>query len=316
MVFRRIIKILCCIGLAASPIVAQAKPGQIALTFDDLPGRVLVNNQAYVTWLNAAILHSLRAHHMKATGFVNEGKLDEIDRARQIDVLRAWLNAGMDLGNHTFSHSSPNKVGAAAYIRDIARGEPVTRALLKQHGRTLRWFRHPYLETGTPLAVKQEIDGWLAAHHYRIAPVTIDANDWLFAYPYDAALSRHDDAHRRYLRAAYLAHTEKTLVWCQSVSTVLFGRQIPFVLLLHATRLNADSLDDLAAMLKRHDMRVVTLDKALKDPAYRTADSYSGPDGIDWLERWSGTLHKEMPWDSLPEAPADITAEDNKLEVD
>jgi hypothetical protein len=35
-------------------------------------------------------------------------------------------------------------------IADIAKGEPVTRALLAERGRKLGWFRHPYLETGTP----------------------------------------------------------------------------------------------------------------------------------------------------------------------
>jgi peptidoglycan/xylan/chitin deacetylase (PgdA/CDA1 family) len=36
----------------------------------------------------------------------------------------------MDLGNHTFSHESPNDLGAQGYIDDIAKGEPVTRELL------------------------------------------------------------------------------------------------------------------------------------------------------------------------------------------
>ena len=36
--------------------------------------------------------------------------------------------------------------------------------LLKQHGKPLDWFRHPYLETGFPEPVKREIDDWLAAH--------------------------------------------------------------------------------------------------------------------------------------------------------
>jgi hypothetical protein len=40
--------------------------------------------------------------------------------------------------------------------------------------------------------VKNAIDAWLAAHGYRIAPVTIDADDWEFAEPYEDALARHD----------------------------------------------------------------------------------------------------------------------------
>ena len=69
------------------------------------------------------ILRGLKRHHFPATGFVNEGKLDELNRDRQIANLKRWLDAGMVLGNHTFSHESPNTLGAAAYISDIARGE-------------------------------------------------------------------------------------------------------------------------------------------------------------------------------------------------
>ena len=183
------------------PTAAEAKSAQIALTFDDLPGLTLVNNQPYVDYLNTVILRTLKVHHWPAAGFVNEGKLDEIDRPRQVVILRKWRDAGMELGNHTFSHESPNDLGAEGYIDDIAKGEPVTRKLLAQRHKTLHWFRHPYLETGTPEATKQAIDRWLTAHHYRIAPVTIDADDWEFAEPYDDAISRHDEARVRRIKA-------------------------------------------------------------------------------------------------------------------
>lgn len=43
----------------------------------------------------------------------------------------------MNLGNHTFSHESPNTLGAKGYIQDIARGEPAVRGLLLQRGKLL-----------------------------------------------------------------------------------------------------------------------------------------------------------------------------------
>ena len=33
-------------------------------------------------------------------------------------VLKMWRDAGFPLGNHTFSHDSPNAVGADGYIAD------------------------------------------------------------------------------------------------------------------------------------------------------------------------------------------------------
>ena len=295
--------------LLAQPAAAREEPGKVALTFDDLPALSLFADQPYVNYLNDMLLRGLKRHHLPAIGFVNESKLDEIDRAQQIANLRKWLDAGMNLGNHTFSHESPDELGGPGYIADIAKGEPVTRELLAERHKKRAWFRHPYLETGIPEAVKREIDTWLTAHGYRIAPVTIDADDWEFAEPYDDAISRHDEARRLRIQKQYLEYTERTVAWYQKASEGLFGRRIALVMLLHDSRLNADSIDDLAALLKRRNLRGVTLDEAMKDPAYRTHDPYVGHDGIEWNERWSQELHKDLPWASYQDPPKNIVEE-------
>lgn len=304
--------------LAASALMlAQpglARPGKVALTFDDVPGLALIDDQAYVDDINIRLLGGLARHHFPATGFVNEGKLDELDRTRQIANLRRWLDAGFDLGNHTFNHGSPNELGAQGYIADIAKGEPVTRELLAERGKYLRWFRHPYLETGSPEAVKQAINQWLTAHGYTTAPVTMDADDWEFAEAYDAAIARHDAADQAWIRKTYLRYTEGAVAWYQKASRTVFHREITFVMLLHDTRLNADCIDDLAAILKRRRLRPVSLDTALQDPAYRLGDPYQGKDGVDWLERWAEFKHKELPWDSWRDPPKRIEAEYEKAD--
>ena len=99
-------------AVAASAPVVRPGPAEVALTFDDLPGIVLKPDQNYLDATNHSLINNLKQRHFPAIGFVNEGKLNEIIRKRQIAVLREWLNAGFDLGNHTYSHSSPNKVGA------------------------------------------------------------------------------------------------------------------------------------------------------------------------------------------------------------
>jgi peptidoglycan/xylan/chitin deacetylase (PgdA/CDA1 family) len=314
--FRRAASALVfCLMMAAAP-GARAAAGKVALTFDDLPALTLLADQPYVNYLNDALLRGLRRRHLPATGFVNEGKVYELDSVQQIANLKKWLDAGMTLGNHTFSHESPNSLGGAGYIQDIIRGEPVLRRLLGNRRMSQVWFRHPYLETGYPEAVKREIDAWLAAHGYRIAPVTLDASDWEFAEPYDDAIARHDEARRLRIKAQYLAYTERTIAWYQSASTALFSRQIAFVMLLHATRLNADCIDDLARILKRRNLRGVSLNEAMRDPAYRTPDPYVGKDGVDWIERWSIQLHKTLPTDSWRDPPAQIQREYEAVDND
>ena len=141
-------------------------------------------------------------------------------------------------------------------------------------------------------------------------------DDWEFAEPYDAATIAQDAATRDRIRQLYLAHTATTIRWYRSAARALFGRDIAYVMLLHATRLNADSIDDLAAILRREHLQPVTLPQAMKDPAYRTPDPYTGKEGIEWMERWSMALHKPLPWSSFTDVPKEIEAAYDRVDHD
>ena len=64
-------------------------------------------------------------------------------------LLEAWLDAGFDLGNHTYSHVSIDLVPFETYKADLINGEIVTRQAAWMHEVSrLRYFRHPQLRTG------------------------------------------------------------------------------------------------------------------------------------------------------------------------
>ena len=288
--------------------------GTVALTFDDLPifGPHVAMPEAQD--ITRHLLDGLKRHHLTAIGFVNEIQLATPDREARIDLLREWLDAGMDLGNHSYSHKSLTSTPVEVDIADVARGEEVTKALLKARGRTEGWYRYPYLETGTTAETRARFEGWLTAHHYRVAPVTMENSDWEFAEPYAAAILKGDHAQAAHIRAAYLDYTRAIIPWYRRAGVALLGREPAFVFLLHASRLNADSMDELATMLADNHLRSVSLARAMRDPAYRIADSYIGPDGDEWLTRWAMTLHKDLPYGDLPQVPADIAALDDAIE--
>ena len=56
----------------------------------------------------------------------------------------------------------------------------------------LRYFRHPYLDTGRDLQTRREAEAFLVMRGYTIAPITMDAWDWNFAAIYDDARKRND----------------------------------------------------------------------------------------------------------------------------
>jgi peptidoglycan/xylan/chitin deacetylase (PgdA/CDA1 family) len=274
---------------------AQAAPPRrlMAITVDDLPigppGRHDTREQERIT---ARLLAALAGRGVRAVGFVNESRL-EVDGEvvpRRVDLLRAWLDAGHELGNHGYAHLDLHRVAPEAWMDDVLRGERILRPLVAEHGGRLRWFRHPFLHTGRSREVQERTAAFLAAHGYRIAPVTIDNGEWLYGRAYAAALARGDAEFRRRLGEDYLRYMIEVVDYYERQSEAIVGREVPQILLVHAYALNADWLGALLGELARRGWRWTTLEEALADPAFgRPTHGYVGAGGITWLHRWAIT---------------------------
>jgi peptidoglycan/xylan/chitin deacetylase (PgdA/CDA1 family) len=262
-------------ALLALLVSLRLQAGEVAITFDDLPAPPAAAPRLLKAIANARV---------PAVGFVNENKLAT---KAHIDVLKRWHAAGLELGNHTYSHRDLHDIGAEELMHDVIRGEEVTRTIL---GRRPRWFRHPFLHTGNTTAMKQHVEELLTQRGYRIAPVTLDNSEWIFARAYDVA---KDAATRKRIGTAYVDYMDRKLAYFEDQSQKLFGREIRHVLLVHANALNADWFDDLAASMRKRGYRFITLERALEDPAYQSADTYAGPAGITWIHRWALTAGKK-----------------------
>jgi peptidoglycan/xylan/chitin deacetylase (PgdA/CDA1 family) len=275
------------------PFTAAAQPPAtraVAITFDDLPfAAVPADDNVSLVGMTTRLLQHLQTEQVPAVGFVNEAKLyreGSPDPAR-VDLLRNWLKAGFELGNHTASHPSLNRVPLDIFEADLLQGETVTRPLMQGEGRTLHWFRHPYLHLGTTPEVRSAFQDFLAAHGYTVAPVTVNNSEWVFAVAYSRAQAQGDNDAAQRIGAAYVPYMDTVFARAEQQALELFGRPIPHVLVLHANALNADYFDALAAMLRQRGYRFIELGDALKDSAYASAIGYSGFNGESWLELWS-----------------------------
>ncbi len=281
--------LLCFLPFAAAAAPAAVERA-VAISFDDLPfASVPSEDDGYLEKMTARLLHSLQAEQVPAVGFVNEMKLirdDALDPAR-VELLRSWIRAGYDLGNHTYSHPSLNRVPLDAFEADLLRGETVIRPLMQGEGRTLRWFRHPFLHQGTTPEVRAASLNFLAAHGYVVAPVTVNNSEWVFAAAYARAQAAGDEATARRIGAAYVPYMGDVFTRAEQQALDLFGRPVRQVLLLHANSLNAEYFGALASMLRQRGYRFVTLDDALGDSAYASPLGISGIEGESWLDIWS-----------------------------
>jgi peptidoglycan/xylan/chitin deacetylase (PgdA/CDA1 family) len=264
---------------------------QIAITIDDLPaGAANSMSAAAITEMTAKLLATLRQQQVPVVGFVNEGKLykfGEVDE--RIKALNMWLDAGFELGNHTFGHTSLNGAGLKDFEESVVRGETVTRLLLAQHKMRLRYFRHPYLDVGRDLQTRRDAEAFLVARGYRLAPVTLDAWDWAFSRVYDDAKKRGDTAVQQEVASAYLSYSAAMFDYEEKLSRDLIGYEPKQILLLHANQLEADHIGELLDMIRKRGYRFITLEDALGDQAYGMPDTYIGEEGTGWLEHWAIT---------------------------
>jgi peptidoglycan/xylan/chitin deacetylase (PgdA/CDA1 family) len=283
---------------------------EVAVTFDDLPVvAYAVRTDDARERITDALLSAIRRHGVPAVGFVNEGALvsNGSINGRRVALLRRWIDAGLELGNHTYSHRGLHRSSLEVYLEDIARGDSVTTVLLRSVGRRPRYFRHPFLHSGRDLETRQTVERFLADRGYRIAPVTIDNSDYIFASAYERAVERADTIGQLRVATAYVGYMEAVFAYYEQQSAALLGRELPQILLLHANLLNADHFDALAGMMARRGYTFISLDHALTDPAYDLKDSYTGPSGISWLHRWALTQGKRGSFFAgEPTVPDDI----------
>lgn len=273
----------------------------MAVTIDDLPAPpngVVANDPAALAAMTSRLLAALTARAVPAIGFVNEGKLelegeDAAARTARVALLRQWLDAGLDLGNHTFSHRSLNQLPLEEFQADVVRGEPVTKALLAEKERALRFFRHPFLQVGLELDKRRAFEKWLGEHGYTIAPVTIDNDEWIYSFVYADALRRGDRAFAARVAASYLDYMMVVVEFIEATSVALLGREPAQILLVHANELNADHLGALLDRIAARGYRFVALGEALRDPAYAHADDYVGKWGISWIHHWELTAGRK-----------------------
>jgi peptidoglycan/xylan/chitin deacetylase (PgdA/CDA1 family) len=217
---------------------------------------------------------------------VNEGQLyrkGEVDS--RIGILRDWLDAGLELGNHTFSHVLIDNVSLSQYEEDVIRGETVTRELMAERGRPLRYFRHTQLRTGPTSQYREGLGTFLRNRGYTVAPVTVDTQDYMFAAVYADAKHRGDAALRGRVLDAYRVYVQENLAFHERLAVEVLGREVRHVLLLHVNHLNADLIDELLAMLKQRNYSFISLEEALLDPAYARPEPTTRK-GWSWIQRW------------------------------
>ncbi|MDI7773932.1 polysaccharide deacetylase family protein [Asticcacaulis sp. EMRT-3] len=260
------------LSLLALPAYAAAPGFDIAITVDDLPAHGSLPQGTTRVAIAREIIAALKAHGVpQAYGFVNAIHIEqEPDSAPVLDL---WRQAGFPLGNHTYSHPNIRQIGVDAFLKDLARGEPVVAAHMQ--GQDWKWLRFPYLSAGEG-ADHQVLMNYLHAHDYHIADVSMSFSDWAYTESYNRCLAKGDTAAIKGLEARYMEGVRTELTRMPVLSQTVYGRQIPIVLLTHIGGFSAVMLPQVLDELDKAGAHYVTLQQAESDPAYAEDDPHAG----------------------------------------
>jgi peptidoglycan/xylan/chitin deacetylase (PgdA/CDA1 family) len=267
-------------------LFCSAQQHTVALTFDDLPA-IGTTDVVEANAINLAILHSLDRHNAPATGFVIEERVHEIGDIPGKKILRQWVQHHHDLGNHSFSHPDFDKLTVEQIEQEIVLGEKSLSEILREVGKTPRYFRFPMNHTGDTPSKHAAAASFLAQRGHKLAVCTIDNEDYAFSEAYLLMLSKKDKVSAKRLREDYLAYTSAEIDYYSTLNKEVLGYEPPHVMLLHVNRLNADMVDAVMSLFEQKHYTFVTLDKAYADPAFAIPDTFVTPYGPMWGYRWA-----------------------------
>ncbi len=276
-------------------ILSYSQTKKVCFTIDDLPTVTYsIKDSKLDLSITQKLISTFKKYDIPAIGYVCEGKLyrNGILDSNKLEVLKQWLENGYDLGNHTYAHFDYNKVTDSIFFNDILKGERIIKPLLREYNKELKYFRHPYLHTGMDSVSAAKLHNFLVSKGYQEAPVTIDNDDYLFAKAYHNAHVNKNDTLKREIGHMYIKYMEEKLIYFESKSIEVFDKIIPQTLLIHASLINADYLDEIAETYLKHGYTFISQEEILNTPEYSTPVTTYFKRGFSWIFRWGLSMGK------------------------
>jgi peptidoglycan/xylan/chitin deacetylase (PgdA/CDA1 family) len=272
----------------------QTNARRIAITIEDVPWTGSDESAQARSAATSRMIEALRAHHAPVAVFVICGRLHADD-----PLLAQWLATGATIGNHSAHHRDLNTTPLGEWLADVRSCDA---DLQRITGKRVQFFRFPFLHEGQNDRQRDAAARLLGELHSRDADVTVDNSDVAANQPYSAAVAvGNTSAAHRFVQAA-LAHDLEATAHFEEVAHDKVGRDIPQILMLHASLMTAELLPNLLDSLERRGYRFVSLETALSDSVFQRPSCYTGSRGLSFLYRIAPCRSHEDAWDHAAEA--------------
>jgi peptidoglycan-N-acetylglucosamine deacetylase len=247
---------------------------KVAITLDDLPLNGELTAGVSREKIAADVVKLFKKRHVPAVyGFLNAGKLE--GNADAAAGLKVWA-AAEPVGNHTYTHMNLAQNSVEDFEKNIVQNEPALELL---SAGDWHWFRYPYLVEGDTVEKRRAVRAILAKRGYRIAQVTMDWEDYLWNTAAARCQAKNDLKAMEWLHSSYLSTASTYIDFDRELAKLVYGREISYVLLMHLGAYSSAILPDVLDLLKRKGLKLVTLEEAESDPAYKDDPDIGLKDG-------------------------------------
>jgi peptidoglycan-N-acetylglucosamine deacetylase len=299
----RALRILLLSALILAGTFVSAGAQQVAFTWDDLPAHSALPPGETRVEIGKKIIAAMKDAHMPPVyGFVNGVQTE--NEPLSTPMLKEWRDAGLPLGSHTWSHMNLNQRPLADWEADVLKDEPILKSYMGDAD--WHWLRFPYLAEGDTAEKRDAARKFLAEHGYRIAAVTMSFADYMYNEPYARCVAKNDAAGIAQLEKSYLGAADAYLGYSRAMSKALYGRDIPYVLLMHVGALDARLLPRLLQLYRDRGVTFVSLEDVEKDPFYKNDLDLSLPGNPDSLEQAMSARGLALP--ARPHDDLDVNA--------
>ena len=128
----------------------------------------------------------------------------------------------------------------------------------------------------------------------------MDFEDYLWNEPYARCAAKGDTVAIQRLHDTYLATAASYIETYRTMAKTLYGREMPYVLLLHAGAFDARMLPELLALYRSRGFRFISLPEAERDPAYAEDPDFGYHGGGALTEQLTAKRGLKFPVNTKP----------------
>lgn len=236
----------------------QARPREIALSFDDAPtpGSQIFSGPERTRRL----ITGLRKAGAPPAVFFCTARY--LKHPHGPERMRLYARAGHLLANHSYSHLDLDTVPAARFIRDVERADKVLAGMKGFR----RWFRYPRLHQGNTRQKRATVRRALQRMGYKVGYVTVDTYDQALNTLVRRAIRSRRKVDLHGLGRRYVSMLVDGAELYDAAAKKVLGRSPRHVLLLHENDLAALFIEDLIRGLRKAGWTIVSPRRAYADP--------------------------------------------------